>query len=217
MNHLEVVLFSSSILLPATFAAVKFRNTDRSFYPFIFFIWTGVLNEIISYFISARGGSTTFNNNIYILAEALLILWQFREWGFFQNFKKGFIVLVLLLVIIWVFDYRTIQGIGSMSLNFRLFYSLLIVIMSIHICNRLVFAFNGSLVKSPEFLICISFIIYFTYKILVEVFWIYGLNKAKNFRMDVYIIMAWINGLANIIYLLAILCIPKKPRYIKLF
>jgi hypothetical protein len=123
----------------------------------------------------------------------------------------------LLLVITWFFDYRTIQGLGSMNLNFRLFYSFLIVLMSIHVCNRLVFTFNGPLLKSPVFLICTSFILYFTYKILVEVFWIYGLNKAKNFRMDVYIIMAWINALANIIYLLAILCIPKKPRYLKLF
>jgi hypothetical protein len=217
MNHLQVVLFSSSILLPALLSAVKFRNTDRSFYPFIFFIWIGALNEIISYLISIRGGSTTFNNNIYILAEALLILWQFREWDFFQNFKKGFPILFLLLVITWFFDYRTIQGLGSMNLNFRLFYSFLIVLMSIHVCNRLVFTFNGPLLKSPVFLICTSFILYFTYKILVEVFWIYGLNKAKNFRMDVYIIMAWINALANIIYLLAILCIPKKPRYLKLF
>lgn len=217
MNHLQVVLFSSSILLPALSSAVKFRNTDHSFYPFIFFIWIGTLNEIISYLISARGGSTTFNNNIYILTESLLILWQFKEWDFFQNFKKGFLICALLLVIIWFFDYRSIQGLGSMNLNFRLFYSFLIVLMSIHVCNRLVFIFNGPLVKSPVFLICITFILYFTYKILVEVFWIYGLNKAKSFRMDVYIIMAWINALANIIYLLAILCIPKKPRYIKLF
>jgi hypothetical protein len=88
--------------------------------------------------------------------------------------------------------------------------------MSIHVCNRLVFSFSGDLLKSPVFLICNAFTIYFTYKILVEVFWIYGLNTTKSFRTDVYIILTWINALTNILYSIAMICIPKKPRYIEL-
>jgi hypothetical protein len=216
MNHLQVVLFSSSILLPAIIAGIKFRNTERSFYPFIFFIWIGVLNEIISYVISMRGSSTTFNNNLYILAEALLILWQFKEWDFFQNFKNGFIILFIALIIVWFFDHSNKEHFSSINLNFRLFYSLMIVLMSIHINNRLIFTFSGNLLKSPVFLVCNAFTIYFTYKILVEVFWIYGLNTTKSFRIDVYIILTWINALTNILYSIAMVCIPKKPRYIEL-
>lgn len=216
MNHLQVVLFSSSILLPAIIAGIKFRNIERSFYPFIFFIWIGVLNEIISYVISMSGGSTTFNNNLYILAEALLILWQFKEWDFFQNFKNGFIILFVALIIIWFFDHRNKEHFSSINLNFRLFYSLMIVLMSIQINNRLIFTFSGNLLKSPVFLVCNAFTIYFTYKILVEVFWIYGLNTTKSFRIDVYIILTWINALTNILYSIAMVCIPKKPHYIEL-
>ena len=216
MNHLQVVLFSSSILLPAIIAGIKFRNTERSLYPFIFFIWLGVLNEIISYVISTKGGSTAFNNNLYILAEALLILWQFKEWDFFQNFKNGFIILFVALIIIWFFDHSNKEHFSSINLNFRLFYSLMIVLMSIQINNRLIFTFSGNLLKSPVFLVCNAFTIYFTYKILVEVFWIYGLNATKSFRIDVYIILTWINALTNILYSIAMVCIPKKPRYIEL-
>ncbi len=216
MNHLQVVLFSSSILFPALIAIFKFRNIEKSFYPFIFFIWIGFLNEIISYTISSVGGSTTFNNNLYILAEALLILWQFKEWDIFTSFKKGFMVLSILLVIVWSVDHSNIQSLGSINLNFRLLYSLMIVLMSIHLNNRRIFTFRGNLIKSPVFLVCNGLVIYFTYKILVEVFWIYGLNKTQSFRMDVYVIMAWINAFTNIIYSLAILCIPKKPHYLEL-
>src|SRR5665213_1902374 len=213
MNHLQVVLFSSSILLPAIFAGIKFRNIERSFYPFIFFIWIGVLNEIISYLLSVRGGSTTFNNNLYILAEALLILWQFKEWDVFQNFKKGFAILLVSLLAIWFLDHGNKESFGSINLNFRLFYSFMIVLMSINVNTSLVFSFSRNLLKSPVFLICNGFVIYFTYKILVEVFWIYGLNSTKSFRTDVYTILTWINAFTNILYLLAILCIRKKPRY----
>jgi hypothetical protein len=216
MNHLQVVLFSFSILLPAIIAGIKFRNIERSFYPFIFFIWIGVLNEIISYVISTKGGSTTFNNNLYILAEALLILWQFKEWDVFQNVKKGFITLFVILIIIWFFDHGSKESFTSINLNFRIFYSLMIVLISIHINNRLIFTFSGNLIKSPVFLVCNAFTIYFTYKILVEVFWIYGLNTTKSFRVDVYIILTWVNALTNILYSIAMVCIPKKPHYIEL-
>lgn len=163
-----------------------------------------------------RGSSTTFNNNLYILAEALLILWQFKEWDFFQNFKNGFIILFIALIIVWFFDHSNKEHFSSINLNFRLFYSLMIVLMSIHINNRLIFTFSGNLLKSPVFLVCNAFTIYFTYKILVEVFWIYGLNTTKSFRIDVYIILTWINALTNILYSIAMVCIPKKPRYIEL-
>lgn len=216
MNHLQVVLFSSSVLIPSVIAAMKFRSVERSFYPFIFFIWVGFLNEIVSYIISFRGGSTTFNNNLYILAEALLILWQFKEWDIFASFKKGFVVLAASLIIVWGLDHGNKQSLGSINLNFRLLYSLMIVLISIHVNNSLVFTVRRSLVKSPVFLICNGFTIYFTYKILAEVFWIYGLNTTKAFRIYVYIIMAWINAFTNIIYAFAILCIPKKPHYIEL-
>lgn len=216
MSHLQVVLFSFSILLPAITGVIRFRNMERSFYPFIFFIWTGTLNEIISYVLSLEGGSTTFSNNLYILAEALLILWQFKEWHIFQNFKKGFVLLLLSLVLVWIIDHGNKDNFANINLNFRLFYSLMIVVMSIHLNNQLVFTYRRNLVKSPVFLICIGFTVYFTYKILAEVFWIYGLNRTKAFRTDVYIIMTWINAFINILYSVAILCIRKKPHYIEL-
>lgn len=216
MNHTQVVLCSATILFPAIAGIIKFKNTERIYYPFIIYLWVATLNEIISYFISLLGYSTTLNNNIFILAEALLILWQFKKWEIFHSYKKGYVILALALVAIWLLDNSNIEKLTSITSPFRLFYSFMIVLMSIHINNRLVFTYKKNLLKSPVFIICCGFTIYFTYKILVEVFWIYGLNSTKNFRIDVYVILTWINVLINILYLVAIICIPKKPHYTEL-
>jgi len=89
----------------------------------------------------------------------------------------------------------------------------MIVILSIQLNTGLVFTYKKNLLKSPVFLLCSGFTVYFTYKILIEVFWVYGLNASIDFRKNVYIILTWINGLVNILYLIAISCIPAKPRY----
>ena len=216
MNHSQVVLFSATIVIPAIAGIIKFRSTERIFYPFIIFLWVATLNEMISYIASLLGYSTTLNNNIYILAEALLILWQFKEWEIFQSYKKVYSILALTLVAVWLFDNSNIEKLGSITSPFRLLYSFMIVLMSIHTNNSLVFASKKNLLKNPLFIICCGFTIYFTYKILIEVFWIYGLNSTRNFRIGVYEILTWINALINILYLVALLCIPKKPHYIEL-
>lgn len=213
MSHFEIVLSSSTILLPAIIAVIRFRNIEKSFYPFIICLWVGTLNEIASVVVSWLGYSTILNNNIYVLAEALLILWQFKEWGLFHGYKKSYNTLMSLLVTVWFFENNNITELGKLTLHFRLVYSLMIVILSIQLNTGLVFTYKKNLLKSPVFLLCSGFTVYFTYKILIEVFWVYGLNASIDFRKNVYIILTWINGLVNILYLIAILCIPAKPRY----
>ncbi len=166
--------------------------------------------------VTLLGYSTILNNNIYIGAEALLIVWQFREWGLFQSYKKGYPITIIILVTLWIIENNNIEALGKMTMDFRLLYSLLIVILSINLNNRLVFTYKKNLVKSPVFLICCGFTIYFTYKILIEVFWVYGLNASADFRNNVYIILTWINALVNILYTVAVVCIPMKPHYTKL-
>ena len=88
--------------------------------------------------------------------------------------------------------------------------------MSIHINNMLIVTYRKKLLKNPVFLICSGFIIYFTYKILIEAFWLYGLKAGKGFRINVYLLLTWINLIVNLIYALAMLWIPKKPQHITL-
>lgn len=216
MNHNQIVLFSSTILLAAIIAFIKFNKIERSFYPFLILTWVASLNEIASLIVSMLGYSTVLNNNIYVLAEALLILWQFKEWQIFSSYTNTYRLMNTTLILVWFFENYNITALGKLTNHFRLIYSLLIVVLSIHLNTRLVFNYKKNLVASPVFLICSGFTIFFTCKILIEVFWMYGLNTSVSFRNNVYIILIWINGLINILYSVALLCIPAKPRYIKL-
>jgi hypothetical protein len=85
--------------------------------------------------------------------------------------------------------------------------------MSIAVLNILLTRERKSLLSHPVFLFCISFIIYYFYKVLVEAFWVYGLNSGKGFRMRVYAILMYINAFTNIMYAIAILWIPKRQRF----
>ena len=79
--------------------------------------------------------------------------------------------------------------------------------------NRLILDERSGLIKNSVFLITIGFIVFFTYKILIEIFWVYGLNASRDFRVEVYRIMTYINLAINLIYALAVLWIPKKREY----
>lgn len=66
------------------------------------------------------------------------------------------------------------------------------------------------MMKYALFLICLAFTIYFTYKIIVEAFWLYGLESSTSFQLLVWNITVFVNLIANLMYALAIVWIPKK-------
>ena len=86
--------------------------------------------------------------------------------------------------------------------------------MAINVTNSLIITEQRSLIKNPIFLLCISFIFFFTYTILVEIFWKYGLTKRSTFGFNVYIILEYVNLITNLVYALAILWMPRKQKFI---
>jgi len=216
MNYSLVVIFSFSILIGTCIGWVRFKKIEPGFFPFIICISLASFNEICSFTMTYYGYNTTYNNNIYVLAEALLITWQFKNWGLFNNFKNVYLLVMVMIPAAWIAENFILHNISVISFYFRIGYSLLIVLMSIHINNNLILTFRNNVFKSPVFLICSGFIIYFTYKILFEAFWLYGLNASRDFRINVYLLLTWINLFVNLMYAVALLWIPKKPQHITL-
>lgn len=70
-----------------------------------------------------------------------------------------------------------------------------------------------NILKNSIFLICAGFILYYTYKVFVGLFWLYGLNKSMEFTLNIVIIMIYINFITNLIYALAFLWMPTKHRF----
>jgi hypothetical protein len=213
MSYIWFVAFSFSIFIAAAISWVRLKKIAPAFYPFILCITLAAINEVISLVLSFSGHSTMVNNNIYVLGESLLLSIQLERWNAWGNNRRFSLFIIPFLLVTWCAEnifFLQFQGISS---YFRFLYSALIVFLSINVSNRLIATETGNLLRQPMFIICIGMIVYFSYKILVEAFWLYGLGRSAGFRQNVYSIMIWINLIVNILYAIAVLWIPRKQRF----
>lgn len=216
MSHTLTQVLSLSILLSAIISVVRFRTTDSSYFPFILLLWIGAINELLSIMLMNFGYQTAINNNIYVLTEAVLILWLYTKLLAPERHPRTFVILLITYLLFWTVENFMIAKITRISSYFRIYYSFTIVLLSINLVNHFLFSENGVSLKSPSFLICLCFIIFFTYKILVEAFWIYGLNNSSDFRNNVYAVLIYLNLFVNLVFALVALWIPRKQKHLLL-
>lgn len=214
MNYTLVTLFSFSVIIAAVIGLIRFNKIDPLYYPFIFCMWVAALNEILGYTLIKLGLTTTINNNIYTLLEALLITWQFKKWDVFYRYNRLYGIILFLIVIGWILENIGLSTIHKVGFYFRVMYAFMVVLMSIDITTWVMFHGRKMLLKDPVFLIGVGYIIFFTFKILTEAFWFYGVSVSGPFSVWVFIIFTWINLFVNLLFGIAVLCIPLRPRYI---
>jgi len=215
MLYWIIVTLSFSIFFAAVAALIRFRKIDPAYYPFVLCTWLASVNELTSFLLSYNGMSNLPTNNIYVLAEVLLITWQFKRWGY--AFKQDLVYGAVAGICILAWVYETVRSADSFGIHFyyRLFYAVVIIGVSLHINKRLT-SHKESLLKSPVFLICTGYIIFFTFKILTDALWLYKIKSSVAFLYGLYLIMAIINCFVNLLFLIAVLWIPRKPHYISL-
>jgi|SRR5436190_2707574 len=206
--------FSLSVGIGAVIGWVRVKKTDPAFLPFLILIWLGFTNEVLSIILMKAGYSNAVYYNIFSLLEAIIINWQFRRWGLYRNNNRLYLIIQSLFLVGWITEILTKGSINSFNSYFIICYSTIIVILAINIVNKEMFKEPSSLLLNPVFLVCLGLILYLTYTILVEIFWVYGLNRTKVFRVRIYEIFAYINLLTNLIFAFAILWIPMKRQYI---
>jgi len=217
MNGTLSEIFALSIVIGGVIAIFRIRRADPVYYPFILLIWMATLNEILSGALMRSGYPTIVNNNIYVLLESLTIIWFFKKLKTVFTGNAFFFGLVASFILFWIVENLIISRITAISYYFRIYYSFAIVICSITTVNYLIVTAKRSIIKMPVFLICIGLIVFFTYKILLEAFWVYGLmNNSRDFRINVYTILIYLNLFVNLLFALAILWIPRKREYMLL-
>jgi hypothetical protein len=146
----------------------------------------------------------------------MLILWQFKAWGLFNGARWFPILLALLLAATWFYEIHSIYTLNKPYYYYRLFYPTLMVVCSINLNNRLIISHNQRLLTNPVFLICIAFVLHFTLKILTDAYWLYNPKSSTRFLMAVFYSKAANNLLPNLLFIMAVLWIPRKPEYITL-
>lgn len=215
MSFSIFVIFSFSIFIAALLGLYRYKKVNPIYHPFILYTLLASLNEICSYIVVTRfGWSNNANNNLYTLFEAMLITWQLNNWNCFQNKKRVYFLLQFSFLFVWCFDWYLSGDLFTLFHRYRVFYAMVLVLLCLGSLNNIIFGGVRILYKSTRFLVCIGLVVLFTFKIITESFWLYGLKSSHAFLYKVYAGFGYINLIINLLFILAVLWIPKKPRYI---
>ena len=214
MTSFLIFLVSQTILLPLITGLVRLNRIGKTYRPFFILIVLAVVEEAISgYLIKVRHHSNAIPNNLYGLAESLLILWQFYVWGLWRTRKQVFYSLITLMCLVWVTENLILGHIREFPPYFKFLHSFLTVLLSVNKINFMITHENRKLLQRPDFLICISFIIFFLYKILYE--WAYqvSLLGESDITTNIIRLFGYINALTNITFGIAFLLIPTPQKF----
>jgi hypothetical protein len=206
--------FSLSIGIGAIAGCIRLRKIDTAFLPYLIWLWVGFINEISSIMLMKAGYGNIISYNLFSLFEAVVLTIQFKSWGLFRKKSVSYSVLQLFFAVSWCTETALRKNLSEVNSYFIICYSAIVVLLSINMLNKIMFEEPSALIRNPIFLICMGLIIYFTYAILVEAFWLYGLNKSTQFRISIYEILAYINLFTNIVFAIATIWIPLKRQYI---
>ena len=203
-----------SIVLPMLAGLARARQIEKDYRPFLYLICAGFASDAAGIWLAYHRGSNLVLYNFFSLAEAVLILWQFKRWGIFKKRSWFYFVLITIIGIAWVADSLVFHDINAdVNSYFIIISSFIIILSGIYLLTDRMFVTTDGLFKDSVFLINLAFIIYFLYSLVVEIFWIYGLGESTQFRIWVLGIFVYINLFTNCIFAFAILCMRTKPRY----
>lgn len=207
------VLFSFTAGVAALIGWIRMKKTDPAFFSFTLLLTIGFITELISFVVMKNGYSNAVFYNLFVLTEAILVTQLFHRLGLFRR-KTTCRLLQYFYVLFWIVEYVYRWNATVFLSFFIILFSALLVFQSIDLLHRVLFTTPHQLYTNPVFLICMGFIVYFTYTIIVELFWFYGLNQSTVFRKRIYEVFTYINLFTNILFILATLWIPLKREYI---
>ena len=206
------IICSHSILIASVMACFRVKAILKDYYPFVFLLWTGLLNETISLSLLYTGHSNTVNSNIFVLLEFLLILYQFYRWN--DRRPNMYVLIAFAGISVWIADNFLLNSIQQNNSVFRVFYSFVVLLFSIDKINQIIIFENSNLKNNAMFLICLTFIFYYGFKACVESFNMIHLGLSRSFLQKLWMVLNFVNLITNLLFALAILWIPTRQKFI---
>lgn len=203
---------TASILLAAVSGLALYKFALPVYRPYFFFIWLGTFNEALSWTLIEINRNNVVNSNIYVLAEYLILLFIFYRWNEKAN-RNRYLFLAGAGALIWVMDNFVLHSIFTINSIFRVFYSCLVLFLSINQINKLIVYERRKLIKNAMFLICMAFVFFYSYKAFIETFYILQLPFSTVFYQNLFQVLLFVNLFTNLVYAIAILCIPTKREF----
>ncbi len=211
MDRSVAFILSLSIAIPIIVGSIRYRHLPASYRPLLLVLLIGLLNELVCYCFFYANNAVP--NNIYLLAEFLILAHQFRRWKNILRNTWVYRTIIFALTALWITEDLIFRKIVVFSPWFQIIYSFVLILMAVSQLNWLIVNERGNIIKNPIFIICFGMIIFYSYKVLTEVFYHYApANLIKN---NIFVMEAIVNVGYNLILAVAILCIPKKINFIR--
>lgn len=205
-DNLAHFILSLYIAVPSILALFKIKMIARAWYPLVYLLCLGLINEIAGYFIFLK--DNTIANNIYYIIEFVLYCILFRNWRHILTDKKLFSLLVTGVILFWLTDEIMFMKIITFDSVFLFVYPFILVLLAVNELNFIVANEHNNIMKNPAFIFCCAIIISYSYQALSEIFYHYAPHS--DLKRNIFSIQAYINVLFNILLTLVVLCLPKK-------
>ncbi|MCS3801761.1 hypothetical protein [Niastella sp. OAS944] len=215
-------ILSLSIGLAVIIGIVRFRRIDSSYYPFLYNAIAALSVEILNRILNVTGHphAFTFMLNVFSYIDFFFFLWLFHNWGLFNRRKTTFIAIASVFFIIWLVSNIILTGFIKNNSYFFILYAFALIFFSVNTFNKMVVNERSSIYRNPKFWICLGIIIFYSFFIVVfatglSVF--FERNMSRVFRRELWAISVYSNLLVNLLYAVAVICIPRKKNYTSLF
>lgn len=208
MKTVFTFLLSESVLLPIIVGLFTINKLKHCWLPFFYLLLLAFVAELLSYYnIEYLQTSNAPIIKVYSLCECCLIIYQFY---ILQNRRSRMIFfgLIVTCILFWLLENIALKNIDTFSPYFRVFYAFIIVLLSINLINRSIVDQRNSLLKSPVFVLCLAFIIFFIYQIIYEASFFIGSDKYVV-ADKIIVLFAYVNAITNLMYACTIWLIAK--------
>lgn len=211
------VVMSASVVPAAVAAGIRYKNVGGPYLPFFLLLWLGSVNEAIKLVIVLQRLGHGLLTNVFVLLQALLLTWQFRNWGLFASRNWFFPVFLTGFIGIWAGT--AVWGLHPFGFNsfFIFFSAVALAVMAIATQSQQIVWNGGALYRNPMFLISLGVVLYFAAAALSEIFWLYSLGRTPAFQRWFADVRSWVNLVTNFIFLIAILWMSRKRQYVLYF
>lgn len=214
MTHFAFILIGGySISIAVIIGLLRFPKIHRDYRPFIFIIIASLISEVISSILISYRTSNAIAVNLMGLADGSLWLWQFRKWKAFDTQKLYYPIAAILMITAWIVENILLGRLSSFSSLYAIGFSFSIVFLSIGQVNRQITDEKDNLLLNAKFLICSGAILFYTYRILVECFYLLDIRKSDSFLINVFNILALVNLIVNLLFAFAIIWIPTRQKF----
>lgn len=164
IKHIISFFLIVVMIIGVIYAIIRRKRIGEYYRPFYVYMIVALACELLIKVVVYSGHKTPLISNCYVLIEFPIFLWLFYNWSS-RNNKIYFIGLFLTGVLIWILDNLIMNSIFQINSYYRIYYSAVLILCSINQLNKVIFQDDITLWKNPTFLISITSVVYYSYRI----------------------------------------------------